>query len=244
MVMSMADEYLATVTLPHASGIVADSVVNTFPIQAFPGWDPAVDLIEVTAPISQFYNRLAGVQVSAKIGAEMSRAALGCLIKLYDISPVLGGGAMGSPVATDAFTLGASDGTGPAFPTEVACVLTTRGSGWEGAAIEAPDGADPGALPDRPRSRRSGRIFVGPVHSGAHLVDANGSSRPSPTFMTILLESAEATVDALAAGGHEWAVWSRVDADLRNVTAFQVDNAWDTQRRRGNKATSRTTLQV
>ena len=239
----MADEYLLTVTIPSVSGIASDAIVNTFPIQAFPGWDPALLLIEVTNPIAQFYNKPAGGRISEYIGVEMSRAALACSMKLYDVAPFLGGGAMGSPVATDAFGLGAGQAA-QSHPGEVACVLTTRGSGWEGALIEAPDGGDPGVALDRPRSRRSGRIFIGPLNINTVTVDANGHARPSATFTDVVLDSAEATQGLLNGFGHEWAVWSRVDANFSNITDVQVDNAFDTQRRRGVRATTRTTRPV
>jgi hypothetical protein len=39
----------------------------------------------------------------------------------------------------------------------------------------------------------------------------------------------------------DWVVWSRVDRVARKVSDWWVDDSWDTQRRRGRRATARTT---
>lgn len=83
-----------------------------------------------------------------------------------------------------------------------------------------------------PRSR--GRLYLGPFVAGTA-----GMYRPS----TGVRDDAGTLAPALAAAGGDqfhWGVYSRLDNVCRTVTDWYVDDEWDTQRRRGLKATART----
>lgn len=112
----------------------------------------------------------------------------------------------------------APSGTG--LPREVAIGLSFQGSRAAGF----------------PQARRRGRIYIGPI-----LANVNVSGRPSSTTRTAIADAAEALRTALNTDpNHYWAVWSTVDQEAVEVQNGWVDDAFDTQRRRGVEATSRT----
>ena len=94
---------------------------------------------------------------------------------------------------------------------------------------------------NRPRHR--GRIFIGPLRSGAG--DANnGRFTALPTVMNTILGAAERLRQKSSAltnptNAVTWVVASEADRTTREITGFWVDNAFDTQRRRGFAATER-----
>ncbi len=89
--------------------------------------------------------------------------------------------------------------------------------------------------------RRRGRVYVGPFQGGASEKDPNtGAARPKAIVIQALLTSMQRLERGIPGGVLRWAVLSQADADLKNITAGWVDNAWDTQRRRGEAPTART----
>jgi hypothetical protein len=245
---------LAVVTIPHTSGFPEDSVQNTWAVAA-----PAVDFNlpvqsdPIFGAIADFYRQPPpnmGNSVGGFLSAGLSRAAMACSIKAYDLTGKLNGAPHGSPVGEFKFTLPAALGGSP-LPEEVALALTLRAAGWTERAVEAPDGPDEGSAGDRPKSRQSGRVFVGPFQSfGAEIV--NGRSRPTAELRSNLTWGAETMRRALALQNARLAVWSRKEATFHPMHiegapsqgSFSCDNAWDTQRRRGAAPTIRTTNAV
>jgi hypothetical protein len=87
--------------------------------------------------------------------------------------------------------------------------------------------------------RRRGRVYIGPF-AGTQ----TGSERPSSILRTRILDWAS---DIAAIGNLSPANWqqhSRTDASYNPVTDFYVDDAWDTQRRRGAAPSGRFTRTV
>lgn len=242
-----------SVTLDHASGFAEDAVVNTFNIIGFSTDDEVSVAQDVHAALANFYNVQAagaGSPLANLLSRGLSRAAGGMRIRSYDVTGKLGINPAtgrpyphGSPVHESAHTLGASAGAQTPLPEEVALCVTLRGFGWEEALAEAPDGGDAGSAPDRPRQRLTGRFYLGPfniVAIGNDLVRC----RPSDTLITAAGAAVQMLETELANNGHHLAVWSRTDGVMWTVTDVQVDNAWDTQRRRGHAPTSRTTVPI
>lgn len=109
-------------------------------------------------------------------------------------------------------------------PSEAACVLSYA--------------ADP--TPGIPAGRQRGRIYfggLGPFWDSASAVDAWPTI--SPTAITALGSAANALIDDLTVTGVRWVVHSRVAGADFEVTHGWIDNAWDTQRRRGGDYSSR-----
>lgn len=236
-------DYKVQVEIPAGTGFPEDSAVNTFTVTGATAITQAnVGLIGM--PIASFYNgaNAGGNPLAFWLGSSRVRSAQGCKVDVYNITGKLDGSPHGSPVASDAFTLGAPSGN-QEFPAEVSLALTLRGSGWEGQAVETPDNADPGTEVQRPRQRRTGKLYLGPIQNAAAEF-STGWSRPSAALMTSLLVASERLRDELLANNFTWCVWSRVDQFLYPISETQVDNAWDTQRRRGPDASARTTRVV
>lgn len=235
---------LVTISIAATSGLAEDTVVNQFPfITDGSVGSAAPDLFDA---LNSFYNDVDGAAnniaqfLSPHLGGTSPAA---CTARLYDITGHEDGSPHGSPVSQTTFGLAAREDPSTALPEEVALVLTTRAVNWAAQPIEAPDGSDAGSAIDRPRQRYTGRIFLGPFNDSA-LSEVDGKSRPILALRTTILNKAEALHDEIAAAGHFWCVWSRSDEALRSITDVQVDDSWDTQRRRGVSPTARTTRTV
>lgn len=86
------------------------------------------------------------------------------------------------------------------------------------------------------RPRRRGRLYAPCAVLGITPNAANAS--------TTVMNKVAALVPILTALGGanvDWGIWSRVDKAFHSATNWSVNNAWDTQRRRGNTATASVT---
>lgn len=114
-------------------------------------------------------------------------------------------------------------GSADPLPTEVALVLSFQGDKMAGV----------------PQSQRRGRIFL-PFLAEGH----NGSDgRPNSAIVSALATAGDNLLTAsTSAPTWTWLVYSAVAPGYTVITNGWVDNEWDTQRRRGRIATSRTTF--
>lgn len=126
------------------------------------------------------------------------------------------------PFEEDTFNL-SSPTSGTALPDEVAVCLSFQGARSAGF----------------PQNRRRGRVYIGPLATTA----ATGN-RPNSTFISLLASSALTFMSGIhgLTGAPYWSVWSPTDGAAVEITNGWIDNAFDTQRRRGVKSTSRTTF--
>lgn len=88
-----------------------------------------------------------------------------------------------------------------------------------------------------PQARRRGRVFVGPLRPTAN---DSATGRPATGFRDTMQHFGNelyGRINALA--GWTWGVWSGADADFVPITNGWIDNAFDTQRRRGLAPVSR-----
>lgn len=102
--------------------------------------------------------------------------------------------------------------------------------------------ADP--VPGASQARRRGRIYLGGFASGALTTVINGAPRVAPGVIEDIAVAAESlAVGAALAGDYNWSVYSPTNSTVGPlfvpVTNGWIDNAWDTQRRRGVPATAR-----
>lgn len=109
-------------------------------------------------------------------------------------------------------------GTGVAIPSEVACCISYY------------------AGQNTPRHR--GRIYIGPFNDKGLSSETVHGSKPNAVLRDSLLGAAAWLADE-GIGGANWHVLSTVDQVAREITGGWVDNAWDTQRRRGEAPTDR-----
>lgn len=139
-----------------------------------------------------------------------------------------------APVDQISIAMGAVAAT--AYPGEVACAMSFQGPIVSGFS----------------QARRRGRIFLGPLASGA----GSGTTpdvRPSTSFRSTVCTAADNLMSDSTTPGLIWSVFSPSTAGAQpwdatalgnafvTITNGWVDDAFDTIRSRGVKATTRTT---
>lgn len=234
--------------LTRTNGLAEDVVVNTF---VFAGADtPAVMAAECFVRVRAFYESVTGPNgtgiidwISPVIGRNPT---IGAVFKAYDltgklaIDPALADDdhpdgkfpPMGSPVHEEVMGLRVSALSQAPLPSEVALCGTYHAA--LGGTVEE---QVIGGVTTRPRARKRGRLYIGPLVQPAVGAIVNGEVRPAVN----LQEDIEYACEQLVAGGpSDWVVWSRAAGLTYIITGGWVDDAFDTQRRRGGAATNRT----
>ncbi len=90
--------------------------------------------------------------------------------------------------------------------------------------------------------RQRGRTYIGPfIASVATMVNGAGAVRPAGNLLEAMSGSMKRLQAAAIADGLRWCVLSQADGVLKDITEGWVDNAFDTQRRRGEKPLGRST---
>jgi hypothetical protein len=206
----------AQVVLQGVSGLAEDRFVNTWAFGSQDAGSPAdADLDAIADALQTFY----------------TTNPVGHTNKLEDFWA----GFMDTPATINMYRLGEtpprtpivydfaiSPGGSNPFPAEVALCLSF--------------------FSGRNLPRRRGRIYFGPLaQNGAEPGPfPEGDRRPAGSLTTCLTGAASRLASA-SLGLYPWAVLSGADGQLRPVTDGWVDNAFDTQRRRGVAASSRLT---
>lgn len=136
--------------------------------------------------------------------------------KLYDLTDP----EPRAPVQEGTWSL-ASAPAGTALPPEVSLCLSYQAPKISGV----------------PQARRRGRIYLGPFNTAS-----SSAGRPSATLITQTIALGQKVLDdgVASAGDWNWAVYSSILGGTADVTNGWVDNEFDTQRRRGRVATTRT----
>jgi hypothetical protein len=219
--------HVITHTFQGKSGLSEDRFVNTFHALSDEPLLPANFTALVTA-IQHFYHPAASNGLSSYLSQELN--TIGRTIKVYDLTQAKPRAPIFTFVDTAVpFAVIAGD----TMPAEVACCLSYE-------AVK---------LSGTPQARRRGRLYLGPFSVLAiDNTDANLKSRPKQGMIDIATLAADALRIAMSAAGFEWSVYSpTIDAgDVGDPAAFVpidhwwMDNAWDTQRRRGAAPTNRT----
>lgn len=143
-------------------------------------------------------------------------AQVGHEIKFYDVLQA----PPSYPIVSYVFNMAATP-SGDPLPSEVALVASFQGPKISGIK----------------QARRRGRNYIGPLKASL-----NTLGRPSATALTNLAAAYDlfgTQVNAIT--DVDWVVWSGVSLTATPITDGWVDNAFDTQRRRGVQTTSRTT---
>jgi len=171
-------------------------------------------LNDFTVAFKDFYDDLASF-----LGATIAQN--GHEVKYYDLNQLV---PPNYPILEDTFNLTSNPGI-DGMPSEVALCLSFQGE----------------KVPGFPQARRRGRIYFGPI-----VATATAGGRPTSGLVTALSNAGDALATALPGNTMpaNLAVWSVADGAAVPVTDGWVDNAFDTQRRRGVDRTSRTTWAV
>lgn len=230
----MADRnLLVTVEFPDVlTGLPADSVFNTW--HFFEKDGDGTDAIATA--LDNFYNNAASGSphpLAYYINGSRDRGAEKTLIRFYELPAAPG--PIGSPIETAFVTLGAGS-THAALPSEVAAVMSFH-SDLTGVAESTGT--------TRPAMRHRNRVYLGPLEADSIVTDDGSAAEIflSSNFLeTVTHNAANLFLYTGASGNSFWGQWSKADWTMRKVTGGYVDNAPDTQRRRGEKATARTAL--
>lgn len=202
--------------LPHDNALPEDGVTNTW--YFFTTGEPTeANLDSIRDRLVAFYND-GSTSIANSWSDQYNQGA--ATIRYYDMAdaeprvPLRIDGALGLD-APGAFSR---------LPAEVALCLSFS------AAVASGENA----------KRRRGRVYLGPFNQGTLGTDTADQGRPSSTFINTVKTAAAGLLAANDADA-TWRVWSELDAVSRDVTHGWVDNAWDTQRRRGVAPTARQT---
>lgn len=213
----------AQVRIPHSNGLPADAVINTF---HFTGTDDVADMCTaIRERLTAFYNVVpSGATNSIKNYLSTELSITGTRVKMYDWDD--------------------PEPRAPVFDESLSLTSTTpvAQNNLPGEVALCTSYAAP-AVSGQIASRRRGRLYIGPLNAGANLTTINIPSRPLPAFRVALAEATEALAAASTLGAR-WVVWSRVNSSASGIERGWVDDAWDTQRRRGIQPTARLTWEV
>lgn len=224
----------AQVVLPGSSNLPEDVFINTFHFQTQSA--TVTEAENIVAALKDLYTLAApggspaNAPIGQWIGGVVKRDANACKIKVYDLEepkprPIL---------HTGQFTMtGTSTGYTQDLPAEVALCATFWG------------------VANRPRTR--GRVYLGPWGNHASGAGTNGRSIPIIGLRQSIAASFGRLIN-ISGATFQLCVFSRgvyqIDGVVQPVTEQLytpvtdgwVDDAWDTQRRRGQEATTRTTF--
>jgi hypothetical protein len=230
----------AQVTFAHDSGLPRDQSTNVW---HFNGPADAPTLTDIAGRLYDFYSLPPDVGV-LEVGSWFSPVLSGLYrIRIYDVTEE----PAGAPIFDNAGYQLPAPSINDGFPSEVAVCMSFEGAPAAGLV----------------QTRRRGRIYLGPLNRSAGAM-VNGIPRPVAGFrdsLTLAAQKLATDVDDTA----EWVVYSRPYAgreaiprvnkpDLPAIAArpgttvgidrVWVDDAFDTQRRRGERPTGRGTVYV
>ncbi len=211
----------AQVVIKHANAITADSMINNLSFST-------ADTLQQT--LTEIFNATTDVYRGGQAGDRISDfwsdqvAQNGHEVKLYNMDlpkPRV-------PVFESPWNLSAPP-IGDPLPSECAAVLSFQGVGISGS----------------PQARRRGRIFI-----GGFTKTASNGARPSLQMRNTLKQAGiRLKAASEAAAFWSWIVLSEANPGTPTRPAYPqtfavvdngwVDNAWDTQRRRGLSPTLR-----
>lgn len=222
--------YLSVLKFTTVSGIPADRVENTM---AWTGDDdPDVAAADVNDALVNFYTVANGAthKVGHYLADSLSRT-VAPHIDLYELTDLTGVTGIGTPVASRALSAVLPDAeASDNLPPEVAVCLSFHG---DLTGLVERSGAT------RPANRHRGRIFLGPLTTGTvHKITDTKVAEVRDVPRQAICDAAGRIIAGVF--GATWCVWSRANAALYPVVGGFVDNAFDTQRRRGVKTTLRT----
>lgn len=171
----------------------------------------------------------------------------GVTLEVYDITGHLDGSDHGSPFWGDVFDLPDNTAHGPLPDLAAACLsfhadLTGIVESGAVGPIPTPEAAQDMGAPathegqTRPRARKRGRVFFGPLNDLC--LDWTGPGN-RPVLHANFLDDATFAMHRLANAGVGWAVWSRRDGAMHNVQGGWVDNRFTAQRKREEDASLR-----
>lgn len=204
------------------SGTPEDQFVNTFHFLGT--YTDDTNLSALSSAVEAFYSAIPTGK-SASIRSYMSGVAdaPGARVKMYDLAD-----SQPRPAKFDRTYSPSSMGGAASvnLPGELACCLSY-------AAVPAAG--------IKPHSRR-GRIYLGPFNANALAGGGlNVEAEVDQGLREIIIGAATQLATTAGVAGWDWSVYSPTLEGASEIVRFWCDNAWDVQRRRGVKPSSRIT---
>lgn len=196
----------AQVSIPMDSGIPADTVTNTFHFEAE---GPISGYSGLHTAIEDFYTDVttSGNALSSFYADTVADVWTVTYYNMDDPIPRV-------PVYEDTFTRVASS-SASTLPTEVALVMSFQATRVAG----------------QKQARRRNRVFLGPFNVSANTAL---TGRPQFNLQNTVAAAGQALLDwSTSDTSWDWVVNSPTNANYIPVDNGWVDDAWDTQRRRG-----------
>lgn len=236
----MAGVLQLVASFPSTTGMTSDITQNVIHLKVS-GADPTPgsDLTAAMEAMKLFYISVLGGNTTSMdewMSSDIDHGANACRVDSYFTNDLTGATPFGSPLASLGFTLGPPTSSAQ-LPEEVAIALSFHGDLTDVPVTEPNPTPPPATI--RPAQRRRGRLFFGPLSQGAGFA-TGGHYRPSALLMDELGEAFGQTCrDIETSTPWNVGVWSRADAEVWIIVGGWVDDAWDTQRRRGIEPTTR-----
>lgn len=234
----------------HDNGLPRDAATSTF---HFYDDDDTADPGVIATDVLDFYT-VAAAGAGGAVDRYLSTVHDSVYAKVYEVNDVIVGGKVvsnsGPPIETTITRALGAKLNPKNLPSEVAIVVSMR------------DTVDVGT----PRARRTGRIYFGPLNGDADAKVDSVISRPATGLLTDLRLAMAKLADESATDGAPLVVYSRPfpgraaierpgrttlpALPARPVGSYGIvdqvwtDDAYDTQRRRGERATAKTILAV
>lgn len=211
--------YLLEVTIPYMTGIARDVVVNTFHMNFVDHPPTDADFDGVRTALENFYEGIYHTSGFIRFAPWIN--VDGSTIKIYNLNDPIPRPAvyMNSFVIQNSSPIADSD-----LPPEVAICLSYQAVQLAGVS----------------QARRRGRIYLGGIGTGV----AHGSTTEFPivniTNRNAIAIAAVGLIAELTTVGWVWVVYSRIGATSAVIHDGWVDDAPDTQRRRGRNSVART----
>ena len=222
----MADRlYRVQVTVPLDSMIPDDAIVNTwhFDDDDDPVAAPSDTQGWIMQALTAFYTAIDSAVFPASVASPLT-------VRMYDMREA----EPRQPVDVD--TIAIVPSADDPLPNEVALTMSF--------AATPISGVNP--------QRRRGRLYLGPIAASAGEL-VNSQWRPKAATRTAIANAASALIDGVEHPGSpglhlKWAIYSpttdaggaNLDDSFHDVVSGWVDDAFDTQRRRGCEPTTRT----
>lgn len=195
------------------SGLPEDRIVNVFHFVGTGAYE--ADAANAAGRVINFYNGLASGQtnpVGSYLSSWVNRTAE---VRTYDLTTAKPRVPTITPFEIAAFL------SNSGLPEEVCIVTTFYGS------------------PPVTRRRR-GRLYIGPINGATTAINYGSQTGPSAPNQQMILDLRDATKALAVPGTVQWCIRSSLPSEnFVPVAAGYVDNAFDTQRRRGPDATTR-----
>jgi hypothetical protein len=194
------------------------------------GTNTSLNTADLTTMIANWFDTAvagSGNPVGYYLSFTIPRAGSPHEILYYDITGKLDGTAAGGPIATVNFSITAQPpSTGVlALPDQIAVVV-----GYQGDMTGIPEFQGN----TRPRSRRRGRVYVGPLVSAALANSATEAVVPAQmqTDLAVNTHALWNWSGQTAANNPQLVVWSRMDKAVYPCVQARVNNIHDVRRRR------------